>query len=211
MDEITEEKIEEMIKTEGRVKGEVFKTDAEYVLEKKGEKGLKILQKETEKLGSPIDYRKIKSADWYPVGLRVVSLLAAMRAFGWQEKEIEKMGASAPKISFIVRIFMKFFLSPEKVAKISPKLWPRHYTIGSLKIVNFRERQEKQEIKGSVMVELRDFKVHPILCAYLGGYFLAVATLSAPYTKAIIKETKCPFRGDQYHQYLCEWTRPKSS
>jgi hypothetical protein len=199
--------IKKLIKIEGKVIGEVFKTDAEYILEKKGEKGLERVQKETEKLGYPIDYQKIKSTDWYPIGLRVISLLAIRRAFGWGGKEIEEMGEAAPKISFITKMFLRTFFSPEMVARAASRIWPRHYSIGRLKITDFKEEKKNHFLKGSCRIQLENFKVHPILCTYLGGYFLGIARLSGVLKEVSCKEVKCPFKGDQYHLYLMNWIR----
>lgn len=207
MEKITKEEIKKLIKIEGKVKGEVFKTDAEYILTKKGEEGLKRVQKETKKLGYPIDYQKINSNGWYPVGLRIVSLLAVMEAFSWGEKEIENMGKSAPKISYMVKIFAKFFISSKRAIETTPRLWPRHYTIGNIKIVDFNERKENQRIKGSCLIKLRDFKVHPILCIYLKGYFSTIPKMGAEVKKLTIEEIKCPFKGDSFHQYSAKWVR----
>jgi len=168
--------IENLMKLEGKTKGEVFKTDAEYLLEKEGKEGLKIVQEETKRLGYPIPYERIKGTDWYPIGLRVVSFFAIMNTLNWKEREIEEMGKFAPKISFIVKIFMRTFLSPEVAVKQAPRIWPRHYNVGELKTSEFKEEKKNDnEIEGSCVISIFNFKVHPILCSYLKGYFLGLA------------------------------------
>ena len=111
------EEIERLKGLTGEEKGVSFLTDLEYVKSKKGEEGIKALEEETKKLGCPIRYKEIQSTKWYPIGQRVVSLLAAQRAFGWGEKEIFEMGNTAPKRSLIVRMLMKYLISVKKLCK----------------------------------------------------------------------------------------------
>lgn len=197
--QISEKEIKEIMESTGKVRGVVFQTDAEYILEKKGEEGLKILEKKTKELGYPIKYDQIKTMNWYQVGLRVFSLLAVEAAFNWGEKEIKDMGNSAPKYSFIVKIMMRYFLSPSKSFQESPKYWAKHYNVGEL------EAHEFNEEKRYLIMRLKTFKIHPILCVYYLGYYLRIAQYVLKSKEITIEETKCMFRGDSYHEYLINW------
>ncbi len=199
--QINQEELQRLLELPGKVRGQVFITDFKYIKEKEGKRGLEILKKRMEKLGNPIDYERIKTFDWYPVGLRAVSLLVIKETFGFREKEISVMGNSAPKYSFIVKLIMKYFFSLHKVFQESPKYWKKHYNVGELETVELNEKEKY------LIVRLKDFKVHPILCNYLfeDGYFLRLAQYVLESPNITSRETKCMFKDDPYHECLIKW------
>jgi len=191
--------ITKLINVPGKVRGQVFITDIEYLKNKVGEKGITLLKKKIKEWGDLFDYEKIETMEWYPVGLRVLSLLAIKETFNWGDKEIFDMGNSAPKYSFIVKLLMKYFLSTQKTFKESPKYWEKHYNVGELESIELNEK-EKYGI-----LRLKNFKIHPILCTYYRGYFLRFAQYVIKSDKITIKETKCMFNGSPYHEFLIKW------
>jgi len=193
---ITLQEINKLKSFPGRVRGQVFLTDIGYIREKKGEEGVKLLKNKIKEWGVPLDYDKVKPLDWYPVGFRAISLLAIKEIFGWGEKEIFELGNNAPKFSFIVKLLMKYFLSPKKSFLECPRYWTRHYDIGTLEAYEFNEK------KKYLLLRLKDFKVHPIFCPLFRGYFLRIAQYVLRSEKVTIKETKCMFKGDPYHEFL---------
>lgn len=199
MEKITKEDIQKLLKVPGEVKGQVFVTDFEYVKEKKGKEGIKILKEKIKEWGELIDYEGININQWYPMGLRVISLLAIKEAFGFGEKEIKDLGESAPKFSFLVKVLLKYFVSTERSFKESPNYWSKHYSVGKLEPVEFNESEKY------AVLRLRDFKIHPILCNYLLGYFLTIAKYTIRSEKIEIEEKKCMFKGDPYHEFFFKW------
>ncbi len=200
-EKITPEEIRSLLKIPGKVRGQVFSTDLEYLRKKKGKEGVELLKKKMKELGNPIDYERIKIFEWYPVGLRAVSLLVIKELFQLGDKEISEMGNLAPKFSFIIKLIMKHFLSIERVFQESPSYWEKHYTVGKLEPVELNEKEKY------LKVHLKDFKVHPILCTYLfeDGYFLRIAQYVLKSPTILSKETKCVFKGDPYHECLISW------
>ena len=53
--------IEELLKFEGDIRGMDLKTDANFVLEKSGQAGLKEVKRKLKSFGVDLDYAKIKS------------------------------------------------------------------------------------------------------------------------------------------------------
>lgn len=195
------EELENLVKSiKGKIRGVVFQTDATYVLSKEGEEGLKKLEKRVKELGLPINYREAKAMEWQPVGLRIVSILLIKDTFGWSEEEIRNMGKAAPKTSFIVKFFFKLFLAIEKFAKEIPSYWREHYTEGELKVVKLDTKEKKKMI-----LHLENYKLHPLFCKYLEGYFETVLNL-AQKGEAEVKETKCMHKDDtSYHEFTAIW------
>lgn len=188
------------MKIKGKVRGVVFQTDGRYVLETKGEKGMKTLEAAIKKTGQPIKYGKeLKATSWYPLSWRILSLLVIQRTFNWGEKEMFAMGQAAPKYSFIVKMLLRYFVSLEKTFKESAKYWQEHYSVGKLEAPVI-------DIEGKrLVIHLKDFKMHPVFCMYSKGYFKAIAKLVVRTEKMTIKETECMFKGDDYHEFIIEW------
>ena len=200
--QITKEEIKRLMEIPGKARGVVFRTDAEYVKEKKGEEGLKRVEEELKKLGQPIDYKKIKAIGWYPVGLRVASLLVIKKIFNWTNKEIEQMGDAAPKYSFIVRLLLKYFISFPITYKKSPAYWVKHYNIGELETPEYKLTKKN----GYGIIRIKNFKVHPVMCTYLGGYFTRMCQMVLKGAKNFKwVENKCAHKGDSYHEFRVSW------
>lgn len=202
--EIIKEELGKLMAMPGQIKGASFKGDMEYILAKKGAEGLKAVERETEKLGYPIKYGGIEEADWYAVGLRMVSFCAIMNVFQWGKKELGELAETAPRVSFIVRIFMRFFLSLERVFKTAmARLWERYYNIGSLEALYFKNTKEKHQ----AVFRIKNFKLHPFYCFFLSHFFIGISKLVDPKIKKItMEETKCSFKGNPYHEYVANWT-----
>jgi len=202
MREITKEEAEKIIKIEGEVKGEVFLTDTEYIKEKKGKESSKAIEEEMKRLGYPIDFKKIRGDDWYPIGLRILMLLVMKQVFNWGDEEIKDIAEAGPKTNFIIRLFMKYFVSRKKIFEESwMKLWPKFFSRGVPETVEYVE-----DGKGGYWVaRIKDFPSHPIYCYYLSYYFIGIAKLIGGFKKITIQETKCPAKGDSYHEYTLKW------
>jgi predicted hydrocarbon binding protein len=190
--------IEKLLKIPGEVRGVVFKTDAEFILKEKGEEELKKLESELEKKSCPIKYSNLQSMNFYPIGLRVVSLLAIKNIFGFDDEKIKEMGSFAPKISLIIKFFMQYFLSLEKTVKELSKIWKEHYTVGDLQSVTV---DEKNKI---IILRLEGADFDPIFCCYLTGYMREVMSMVVG-GKVSCQETKCTFQGDMCHEYSFTW------
>ena len=198
MFQLNKEIADKIMSSEGEVKGVVFKTDERFIISKGGEEKVKEVEDEIKSLGYSIDYSSANTMSFYPIGLRVLSLLAIAKVFEMNEKEIKEMGSTAPKTSLVVKFFMSYFFSIEKVLEKVSDMWQRHWTVGSLSHEYFNE--EKKEI----MVVVKDMSIHPILCVYLTGYFQKISEMAIN-NKAIAKEIECPFKDGKLHKFLIKW------
>ncbi len=196
---MTKEEITKLIKVPGKVRGQPFITDIEYLKNKVGEEGVVLLKKKIKEWGDLFDYEKIETMEWYPIGFRVLSLLAIKETFNWGDKEIFDLGNAAPKHSFIVKLLMKYFLSPLRTFQESPKYWEKHYNIGGVECVELNEKKKYG------IVRVKNFKIHPIFCIFHRGYFLRLAQYVLKSDKITIEETKCMFKEDPYHEFLIKW------
>jgi hypothetical protein len=196
---ITKEEAKEIMKIEGNVRGEGILTDFEYVRYREGEEGLKKLKEKLIELGWPIKFEEIKSTEWYPVGLDVLKTLVIKDLFNWTDKDIFEMGAYSARISFLLRMFLRYFVSPQKVYQESPKYWKKNFDVGELEVPEFNEKEKY------MIFRLKNLKLHPISCINFAGYFLQVAKYVIKSKEITIEETKCIFKGDPYIEFVIRW------
>jgi len=189
-----------LIKIPGQVRGVAFKTDAEYILKEKIEEDLKKLETELEKLGYPIKYKEIQTMSFYPIGLRLISLLLIKKIFNFDDKKINDIGFRATKKSLIIKLFIQYFLSLRRVFfDEAPKIWQKHYTIGKLIPTELNEERKYG------ILRLENFNLHPLYCCYLTGYFSGIGHMIIKSPKITVEEIKCVFRGDDCHEFLIKW------
>jgi len=195
--------IEEILKKQGDVRGAVFHTDLNYVLQKTAsEDNIAKIEEKLKKWGVDLVYRKVEPMGWYPVAWRTFSLLAIQEVLGWDEEEIKKMGRNAPRVSFIVKLFFKLLPDIGKFAQQIPKYWAKHYTCGTLKVA---ELDKENKI---LALRLENFAFHPILCEYLEGYFEAATKLTRPKDSIVTcQEIQCSFKDNAPCEiYQIKWS-----
>ncbi len=191
-------KIEEIKKIDGSVRGVALKTDEFFVMKSGGEEALTRVESFIKELGFDIKYEEIDKMAFYPLSWRIASLLAVSREFNFDKKGIAALGEMAPKSSFLIKFFVKHFMSVERtLAKVS-QIWEKHYTVGRMEAVLVDE--EKKE----AVFRLHDMTTHPIMCDYLTGYLAAVVTMVIG-EKAVAEERVCPERGGDFHEYYITW------
>jgi len=198
--EISKEELSRIMGLRGQVRGVVLKTDEAYVLKEKGEDGVKLVEGRLIELGHPIKYSEIRTMDFYPVSLRILSLAVIREVFKFTDKDIEAMGNFATKKSLIIKLFMKYFLSLKRVVmQEAPEMWKKHWTIGKLVPMEVNEKEKYATLR------LEDFKLHPMYCVYLKGYFTGILQMIVRSPRIDAQETKCAFKNDEYHEYTVRW------
>jgi len=198
-EEINSGIVKELMKIKGEARGVHLKNDGDFVLKEKGKEGIEKLEKELEKLGCPIKYGKINQFDFYPAGMRIISLLAIKKTFGWTDEKIEELGAYAMQVSWVIKLFTKYFFSIEKTLKEAPKIWSKYFTIGELEV-------EKYDFeKNYVILKVKNFNLHPIYCICLKGVLLGVIKMVVKSKKIICEEIECLFKNGKDHEFLIKW------
>ncbi len=190
----------EIMKKEGGVRGEVFRTHAIYIRYREGEEGIKRVEEKMKELGYPIILDEVRTGDWHKEALSVLVILAAKEVFNWTEEDIFDMGNSAPKYSFIVKMFIKHLFSIKEVFEKSGQYWDKHYNFGSLQKGEFNEKEKY------ITIILKDHDFHELICGpYMKGYFMRIAQFSLKSEKISVEEIKCIFKGDPYNEYIIKW------
>ncbi len=187
----------------GDVRGAVFQTDANYISKYGREGDLKRVEEKLKEWGIDLRYDDVRPMGWYPVSWKVISLLAVKDVLGWNDENIREMGKNAPRVSIIVKLFFKLFPDIEKFAQQIPNYWRKHYTVGELGVV------ELEKEKRTMLIHLKDFSLHPVMCKYLEGYFEQATKLTRPEDSVVTAtEVQCSFRDKvSYESYRLSWTK----
>ena len=195
---VSKEEVNELMKLKGQIRGAAIKEIIKYVLKEEGEDGLGKLEDAMEKIGYSIEGRNIKAMKFYPLGLEASTLVAVKRLFNYDDKKFQDLGRFAGKFSIIIRLFMGYLVSIEKIAKETPKMWRKYFTIGDFNMIEIN-KEEKY-----VILRIENYYLHPIHCQILKGYLSSILQIvvKSPVTG---EETKCTFQGDEYHEYLLKW------
>jgi len=200
---MTEETLEETVKRlrdfPGNVKGEVFRTHADYIRKKEGEQGLKKLEERMKELGAPINFDEIKSFEWISEGMSSLTIVVAKDTFGWSDEDVFEMGRFAPKTSFIIKVMIQYLVSMDRLFGQAEKYWGKHYDFGSVEKVEYDKENKK------VVVREKDFKTHPTVCIYHAGYYQGLAEFAIKSDKISVKETACAHKGADYNEFTITW------
>ena len=198
--QLTKETAKKLMEIKCEIRGVDLKTDAQFVLKENGKEALKKVEKELKKVGYPIEYEKLDTMDFYPGGLKALSLLAIKKVLNFDDKKIKEMGVFAPKTSLIVKLFIRSFYPLKKFFfQTSPKVWKKHWTVGDFVPIEFNEE------KKFAVIRVENLNLHPVYCTYLRGYFSTFTQIITGGKRVICQETKCSFQGDKYHEYLIKW------
>lgn len=196
---LTKEKVKQLLSIPGNVRGTIILTDIEYIKRKWGEEAILKLKERLKELEIPLDFEKIKHTEMYPEAISVLVILLIKEILNLKEQDIFEMGQAAMKLSPIVKILTKFFLSIDVVLERAPEYWRQYFDFGELEVVEY-DKEKKYAI-----IRKKGYKFHPISCVYHMGYFYQVAKIASGAKKITIKETKCVFRGDPFDEYHFTW------
>ena len=195
---ISKQEFKELMDLKGEVKGTGIKTHGKFILKEEGEKGLKKLEDIMAELGYPIKYREVKATNLYPFGVEAVMLLAIKRLFNYNNEKFNEMGKFHAKSSLIIRLFMKYFVSLERAFEGGSKIWKRYFTVGEIQAI------ETSKEKRYIIFRVTNFQFHPLHCQVLMGSIPTIFQMMVG-DKVTCNETKCIYRGDEYHEFLLKW------
>ena len=182
-----------------KTRGEGISGLADDIKNKYGIDGVTKIEERLKELGYPTVFKEIRLTGWYPEGLNVLVLLVAKEIFGWTESDLFEMGHRAPKLFLIAKLYVRYFATATKTFQASGKFWKQFETCGELEPFKIDEKEKY------AILRLKNFSGHPAFCPLLSGYFESATSFVTVSRRVISEETKCPFRGDPYHEYLVKW------
>jgi len=195
---ISKEELDKASLAIGEVRGLGMKNEMEFILKEEGPEGLEKFEQVMDKLGFPIKYKEIKTMNFYPLSMYVVALLVMDNLFHYDNEKIQEKGEFLTKVSLVVRLYLKNFVSLKKVAKDVSKMWRKYYTIGDFKMM------ELDEEKRYGIIRLENFYLHPFHIETLKVYFRAIVKMVVK--NEVVCEERKEFNGDEKnHEFLFKW------
>ena len=197
MDAISKKELDEILDYGGQVRGVVLCTDAEYVRRNHGVESLLRVEEEARRMGYPINYRKIRAMHWYPVGLRVVSLVAIQKALNLNPDKLREMGRKAPKYSIITKLMLRYFANLDILVSRLQSYWNKNYSVGSLT----GKLQDK-----TLLICVKDCRIPKPLFPYLEGYFLAaIGMIIGNQKQTRMEEGRWMHKNGTCYEFAIKW------
>ncbi len=197
-EKFSEEETKKLEEAKGQVRGMGMKAHADFIYEKEGPEGLERLERAMAEAGYPVQYKEIKAMDFYPLRMELATLITIKKLFRYPDEKFREIGKFGVKFSLLIKLFMKYFISLEKLTKEADNLWEKGGDLGHLKIV-MRDKE-----KNIIVLRVEDFSAHPLYCQIFSGYFSKAIQMIVG-KEATCEETKCVFRGDNCHEFLLKW------
>jgi len=195
---MSKEEFKELMNIKGLSRGLVLKPSLEFILEKEGKESLKKVEKIITDLGYPLKHNKINGMNFYPAGLKAVVLVIMKRLFNYDDNRFQELGKFSAKLPLLIRVFFRTFLTFKKMERNVEKMWRAFFTFGDLKM------KELNREKGYLILRLENFNFHPLECQPLVGIFSTFYKIMIN-KEITCEETKCIYRGDEYHEFLIKW------
>ncbi|MEX0910085.1 MAG: hypothetical protein WDZ75_02190 [Candidatus Paceibacterota bacterium] len=139
--------------------------------------------KRTEEYGEKIDPPSIDSLRRYSISSEVALLMAVYDELNWTIAEIKELGRNIPRVSLLVKFFLKYFTTLEASTDQAKMYWRRHYNFGELEVTS------SELAEGNYIVEIEGFEMPPLYSEFLCGYLeTMVGFVSAnPISSEILK------------------------
>ncbi len=198
MEETLQETADRLKNFPGKVKGEVFRTHADYIRQKEGEDGVIRVEEKMAELGTPILFEDIKPFEWISEGMSSLTIVVAKEVLNWTEEDVFEMGRFAPKFSFIIKVMIQYLVSVESLLNNAAKYWNKHFDFGSI------ETEFNIEDKKAIVRE-RGLNTHPLVCLYHAGYFKGLCEFAIKSKNITVTETACTHTGAEYNEFVIKW------
>jgi hypothetical protein len=198
MEETLQETADRLKNFPGKVKGEVFRTHADYIRQKEGEDGVRRVEEKMAELGTPILFEEINPFEWISEGMSSLTIVVTKEVFNWTEDDVFEMGRFAPKFSFIIKVMIQYLVSIESLLKNATKYWNKHFDFGSAEVESDTENKK-------AIVREKGFNTHPLVCLYHAGYFKGLCEFAIKSKNITVTETACTHKGAEYNEFVITW------
>lgn len=192
------EEIKKIKKLKGKTRGQEIKNNFKCIENLEGEEARKKVEERLDDFNMLPEYENYEDFEWYPIKFDVATIIVAKEVLGWGTEELKRHGRNLVKLSFIQKMFVKYFISVDKMLENANRAWERFFNIGKLEIKKGKEGK-------MFRAQLKGFDIHPYYCKIVLGYFEKTLSLIISSNKIEGMETKCTFRGDKFHEFIVRY------
>jgi hypothetical protein len=191
--------VDRLMSLSGNVKGEILRTTFAYIEMQEGPEGVKKIEDLLAEMGYPFPYASIRPYGWYKESYSISIYLSAILVLGWKQEEIYNLARSVLKLSFLLRLIVKQFVSLRHIFEESTKYWERHLDFGSL------VPHEMDEEKKFISVYIKGYAFHPISNVYHAGYIDAIMRLSIRSEEVHVEVVRSVYDGESHTEMRGQW------
>ena len=195
----SEAEIDEIKKLPGETIGSGIKEDLLFVLNKEGKEGLKKIEESLQAVGCPVKLKEVKSFRRYPLYCNYFLAESTKKIFNWTDDDFRENGKYAAKVSAIVRVMLKYFISPRQVLGAATGFWKRYYTVGELQVEEINEKEQR------AIIVLKNFRGYNSFCRIAEGYLYQTLSYVVEKNNLKVIENECPLREGRYHRFVATW------
>ncbi len=199
------EEADRLKEIKGQVRGEAIIANLAYAIKKGGPEITDKITARLKELDCFLDLKNIKPNEKYPEAVSVIIVILIKEILSLKKEDIITMGGVAIKISPLMKIMGRYFISMEALIKQGPKYWDKYFDFGRLEVAEYDKN------KGYIIVRLFDYQFHPIICLYRIGSLIQLAKMLTNKKDIQGRETKCLHRGDPYHEFYVSWNGHKTN
>lgn len=117
-----------------------------------------------EEYGAQQKTMKLDPLKRYPISEEMALIFAAKDVLDWGDEEVKELGRSIPRVSLLVKMFLRYFLNLDSTTRQAKKYWDKHYDFGEINIISTDIESD------DYTVEVTDFDIHPVYCVFLCGF-----------------------------------------
>jgi hypothetical protein len=146
IEKIEEKSLEEIAKilrenNQGKFRTELIRAEKDYIIHKEGEEGLKKVKEKMRELGGDIDFDKLLSRDWEENWKHVFFVIVAKEVLNWTDDDVFQMAIYCPRVSFMLKTLMQYFVSVDIVFANVSTYWKKHYNFGDVEPVEINKEE----------------------------------------------------------------------
>jgi hypothetical protein len=197
---VTKKEADRMMKVNGKVNGSLLNANFQFVLNKKGEKGIKTVEERLKELGYPLKFKEVSDFKWYPCGFSALITLAILEYFGWDESKAFEIARYGPVYSVVSKLFIKYMVSLDKILKEVPNYWQKHFDFGEMKCPKYDEKK-----KYAILRIYGYKKCHPLDYILIKGYLSRIFELGTGSKNVKVEQTKSLYHNDPYDEFKITW------
>jgi hypothetical protein len=199
--QLTKKEADRIMKLDNKTRGAQLHTLRNYIIDKKGKEGLRMVEKRLKELGYPLNLKEVSGYKWYQGPVDSFLILVILEVFNWDESKAFEIGYdSLIGDSLVLKLLMSRLLSLKTAFKNAQKFWNYFSTTGEVKFTEYDIEKKCAIIRVNIVG-----KIHTAECKYIRGVLTKVTEILANNKNVKVEEIKCLFNNDPYDEFKITW------
>ncbi len=197
---LTKKEADRIIEIKGNTIGAILKTDYQFILNKKGQEGVRKVEARLKELGCPIKLKETSTFKWYPESQGCLTMLVILEVFNWDESKVFDLAYSAPFNSQVTKFIINKLLNIEKIFQNVSTYWRKFADFGKLSSPEYN-----MEKKYGIL-RLENFKkYHPTVEEYIRVFLIRLFEIVTQSKNVRVEQTKSLYNNDPYDEFKITW------